>query len=108
MYGKEALEAMEKQNMDDTFHYPDIPVTPEEDEAWEAYEAEPDPIVAKVIKRMSLRSQEGIEKYGCNMMRDDVTTTQWIDHAIEELLDGAIYLERLKYDLIHPRLVKGE
>jgi hypothetical protein len=33
------------------------------------------------------------------MMRNDVSTTQWIDHAIEELLDGAIYLERLKYDL---------
>jgi hypothetical protein len=60
---------------------------------------EPDPIVKTVMKRMSDRSKEGIEKYGTTMMRNDVTTTEWIDHAIEELLDGAIYLERLKYNL---------
>tara|TARA_R110000803_G_C11910779_1_gene313210 strand:+ start:637 stop:801 length:165 start_codon:yes stop_codon:yes gene_type:complete len=51
------------------------------------------------MERMSDRSKEGIKKYGTTMMRNDVSTTQWIDHAIEELLDGAIYLERLKYDL---------
>ena len=61
---------------------------------------EPDPIVAKVLKRMTDRSKEGIEKYGCTMMRTDVATVGWIDHAIEELLDASIYLERLKFDLI--------
>jgi hypothetical protein len=60
---------------------------------------EPDPIVAKVLKRMTDRSKEGIEKYGCTMTREDVTTVGWIDNAIEELLDASIYLERLKYDL---------
>ena len=33
------------------------------------------------------------------MMRDDVSTIEWIDHAIVESLDHAVYLERLKYDL---------
>jgi hypothetical protein len=33
------------------------------------------------------------------MMRDDVTTVEWIDHAIEEALDFAVYLERLKLDM---------
>tara|TARA_R100000742_G_C4238302_1_gene58497 strand:+ start:413 stop:679 length:267 start_codon:yes stop_codon:yes gene_type:complete len=60
---------------------------------------EPDPVVATVIQRMSDRSAEGMEKYGCTMMRDDVTTIGWIDHAIEELLDAAVYLERLKLNL---------
>ena len=58
-----------------------------------------DPIVQTVIDRMRARSAVGIEKYGVTMMRDDVSTVEWIDHAIEELLDGAIYLERLKLDI---------
>ena len=60
---------------------------------------EPDWIVLQVMKRMSDRSAEGIKKYNCTMMRDDVSTIEWIDHAIEESLDHAVYLERLKYDL---------
>jgi|TARA_Y100000296_G_C5178170_1_gene261428 ABC-type amino acid transport substrate-binding protein len=58
-----------------------------------------DPLVNKVINRMVKRSAEGIEKYKVTMLREDVSTAQWIDHAIEELLDAAIYLERLKRDL---------
>ena len=58
-----------------------------------------DPIVQTVIDRMRSRSEVGMEKYGVTMMRDDVSTIEWIDHAIEELLDGAIYLERLKLDI---------
>jgi hypothetical protein len=60
---------------------------------------DPDPIVDTVRKRLSDRSAEGIRKYGCTMMRDDVTTVEWIDHAIEEALDFAVYLERLKLDM---------
>ena len=33
------------------------------------------------------------------MMRDDLTTEEWIDNAIEEALDFANYLERLKRKL---------
>tara|TARA_R110002020_G_scaffold43177_4_gene125808 strand:- start:147 stop:392 length:246 start_codon:yes stop_codon:yes gene_type:complete len=57
---------------------------------------EPDPVVATVMKRMADRSRVGIEKYGCTMLREDIDTVGWIDHAIEELLDAAVYLERLK------------
>ena len=60
---------------------------------------DPDPIVSTVINRMTKRSQEGIKKYGCTMMRTDIDTIGWIDNAIEELLDAAIYLERLKVNL---------
>jgi hypothetical protein len=50
---------------------------------------------------MQSRSAEGIKKYGVTMMREDVTTVEWIDHAIEEALDMAIYLERVKRDLMN-------
>jgi hypothetical protein len=60
---------------------------------------DPDPVVNTVIKRMQDRSAEGIRKYGCTMLRDDLTSVEWIDHAIEEALDFAVYLERLKLDL---------
>jgi hypothetical protein len=58
-----------------------------------------DPIVNAVQMRMHSRSIEGIKKYGTTMLRKDVTTLEWIDHAIEEALDLSIYLERLKYDI---------
>ena len=34
------------------------------------------------------------------MEREDIDTAGWIDNAIEELLDGAIYLERLKVNIL--------
>jgi hypothetical protein len=33
------------------------------------------------------------------MDRTDLTVKQWIDHAIEEALDLALYLEKIKEDL---------
>lgn len=58
-----------------------------------------DPIVDTVVRRMKDRADAGMIKYGVSMMRDDLKTAEWIDHAIEELLDAALYLERLKRDL---------
>jgi len=66
--------------------------------ALEFYEPiyEEDPIVATNIVRLRMRSAEGIKKYGTTMMRDDLSAIEWIDHAIEEALDFANYLEALK------------
>ncbi len=41
----------------------------------------------------------GLENPFNLMMREDLTTTDWIDHAIEEALDLACYLTRLKLSL---------
>lgn len=60
---------------------------------------EQDPIVQKVLERVHKRSQTGIAKYGCTMMRGDVTTAEWLRHAQEEALDLAVYLERIIHDL---------
>jgi hypothetical protein len=57
-----------------------------------------DPIVYRVARKIKERSEAGMKKYGVTMMRQDVTTLQWINHAQEEAMDFIIYLERLKHD----------
>lgn len=52
-------------------------------------------IVAEIRKRRDA----GRAKYGTTMERTDLTTLQWVQHAKEELLDAAIYLEKLKRTL---------
>jgi hypothetical protein len=58
-----------------------------------------DPIVAAVIRKMYQRSKVGIKKYGTTLERDDLSTEQWIDHAIEEAMDLVLYLTKLKTQL---------
>ena len=64
---------------------------------FEAYASE-DPIVAAVIRKMYQRSQVGIKKYGTTMERDDLSYAEWLTHLQEEMLDAAIYCERLKIE----------
>lgn len=58
------------------------------------------PISRTVMERVAERARTGMKTYGVTMERTDVTTVGWIDHAIEELLDGAVYLTRLKNDIL--------
>ena len=57
-----------------------------------------DPIVSAVIRKMYQRSQVGIKKYGTTMERDDLSYAEWLTHLQEELMDAAIYCERLKIE----------
>ena len=54
-----------------------------------------DEIVNKVRTKLAERSAVGIAKYGTMMERTDLSRLDWLRHAQEELLDGAVYLERL-------------
>lgn len=58
-----------------------------------------DPIVQSVVDRISRRSDAGMKKYGVTMLRDDVSTVQWLRHAQEEALDFAVYIERIIHDI---------
>jgi len=58
-----------------------------------------DPIVESVLARVRNRSEQGLKKYGVTMLRDDVSTIEWLRHAQEEALDFAVYIERIIYDL---------
>ena len=59
-----------------------------------------DAIVDAVVERIQKRSAAGMKKFGKPMTRDDRTMTEWIDEAIEEALDLAVYLTRVKADLM--------
>lgn len=57
---------------------------------------EPDSIVQAVIRKFQERSMVGQKKYGVTLDRTDLKTLDWIQHAQEELMDGILYLEKLK------------
>lgn len=59
-----------------------------------------DKIVSSVIEQIKQRSEAGFNKYGTNMERTDLSLIDWLQHAQEEAMDLAIYLERIKQDLI--------
>jgi hypothetical protein len=42
------------------------------------------------------RSALGHKKYGTTLDRTDLKPLDWIKHAQEELMDGILYLEKLK------------
>ena len=58
-----------------------------------------DSIVQAVIRKFQERSELGQKKYGTTLDRTDLKPLDWIQHAQEELMDGILYLERLKKDM---------
>lgn len=52
-----------------------------------------------VIQQIRDRRDAGRAKYGTTMERTDLTIMDWLQHAQEEALDHAIYLERIKQDV---------
>lgn len=63
-----------------------------------------DSIVFDVIKEIAERAEAGLAKYGTTMDRTDLSASDWVQHAYEEALDMAIYLKRLKKDMIELEL----
>lgn len=55
-----------------------------------------DTIIYEVAALMRSRSQKGKQTYGTTMDRGDLNTEQWLNHAIEEALDLAIYLTKIR------------
>jgi hypothetical protein len=53
----------------------------------------------QVIAEIWQRRDAGRKKYGTTMERTDLSVTDWIQHAKEEALDFAIYLEKLKREV---------
>ena len=58
-----------------------------------------DSVVTSVIDQFAQRSVMGKKKYGTDLDRKDLTTLEWIEHAKQELMDGILYLEKLKQEL---------
>jgi len=55
-----------------------------------------DSVVMSVIKQSKGRADFGLQKYGTNMDRQDLSVLDWIQHAQEEHMDAILYLEKLK------------
>lgn len=53
----------------------------------------PDRIVQDVIKKLDIRSTIGVQKYKTTL--DDNNYDNFLEHAQEEMLDGALYLQKL-------------
>ena len=58
-----------------------------------------DTVVASIIAKFERRARMGNEKYGTDLDRSDLDKIDWIEHAQEELMDGILYLEKLKQEL---------
>ena len=55
--------------------------------------------VSEIKALLTARAIVGLKKYGVTTERTDLTTREWIQHAIEEACDLAVYLQRIKTDL---------
>jgi hypothetical protein len=55
-----------------------------------------DGIVNRVIDAFKKRSERGLKKYGTTLDRNDLTHVEWLQHLQEELMDAALYIEKLK------------
>ncbi len=64
------------------------------------YETYPiDKNVEAVRRLLWQRMGAGYAKYGVNTERKDIDLLGWLQHLQEELLDAAVYVERLKDEL---------
>jgi len=53
----------------------------------------------RVCEKIQERSKVGEAKYGVTMERGDLSTIEWLQHLQEELMDAAVYVERLMQEL---------
>jgi hypothetical protein len=52
-------------------------------------------IEESVITKIRERADVGKNKYGVTMERNDLNIIQWLTHLQEELMDAAVYLEKV-------------
>ena len=55
--------------------------------------------VENVVSQLRDREQRGLSKYGVNTESTALSTLEWLQHLQEELMDGAVYIEKLKKEL---------
>ncbi len=51
-------------------------------------------VLKKVIEELREREKVGKKKYGVTMDREDLSIIEWLQHAKEEALDSAMYLQK--------------
>lgn len=61
---------------------------------------------AAIADKLQKRSAIGVVKYGQTLAREDITLHGWLNHAQQEALDLAAYIEAAHHH--HPSLDLGE
>ena len=59
----------------------------------------PDSIVQSILEKFVDRAEMGFTKYNNTLDRNDLSTAQWIEHALEEHMDAILYLTKLKQEI---------
>lgn len=54
----------------------------------------PDGIEAMVCTEIAARQGKGVAKYGTTVAENPLSLREWLQHALEECLDQAVYLRR--------------
>jgi predicted nuclease with TOPRIM domain len=58
-----------------------------------------DSILTELLEKYVQRAEIGKAKYNMDMDRDDLSITEWVNHALEESMDLSIYLTKIKREL---------
>ena len=58
-----------------------------------------DKFVKQVVDKYTDRSEVGFKKYGTTLEREDIDLIGWLNHLQDELMDGTLYIEKLKEEL---------
>ena len=64
--------------------------------------------VEGVIIQLREREQRGFRKYGNNTDRTDLSTLEWLQHLQEELMDGCVYIEKIKSEMSTPKKTESD
>lgn len=63
-------------------------------------------IHSEIITRLVKQTIKGVKKYGDPVRHDNLSTVEWIDHAIDESVDQIVYLTALKHSLLSKERAK--
>lgn len=59
-----------------------------------------DQITKELCLELELRAAKGLLKYGVSVAdRKDLSAAQWLQHGLEEVLDLAVYLKKLRAEI---------
>ena len=56
-------------------------------------------ILDQLITEFQSREEQGLRKYGTTMDREDLSLSEWVQHALEEAMDLSLYLIKIKQQL---------
>ena len=55
--------------------------------------------IMRLLPSNVVDEEQGMIKYGVNTERKDLSTLEWLQHLQEELMDAAVYIEKLKSEM---------